>query len=546
MAFSWKELPQPLLSKLLPGSVGKMHLTGLASAALRTGTHGPLGADMLLAAWETDPLDGMLAGQLAQFLPADGGGLRSLFDGLAALWIPDEYLLRLQRQGRWEKLFAVLEDRFVAGSPSLFHLQRAVELGPAERGVAWAAKFLDRAWPKEVTPAVNYARAMLRMVGGDVERARDEMRELGRTLPLPSIPARLGECEYRLGNRERALALWREALAARPWHTSLLLRAYDVAAGLDREVRPLDGPVDILFYTFNKCGELGRALEALAGAGLDAARVTVLDNGCTDDTAAVLARWRERLGDRLTVVSLPVNVGAPAARNWLMHRPGVEPHPWTVFLDDDAVVPEDWLGRLGAAVATYPDAGVWGCKVVDGERPHVIQNADLHPRPAYGEESASGPGEMSDLHHQVLDAGGFDYLRPCLSVTGCCHLFRTEALLESGDFDLVFSPSQFDDLDHDLRLALEGKLPVYQGHLPVLHMKRSGKLAQQAGAAFASGQANHDKLRAKYAGEPWERVRDVAGQAVLRDIIRKDGALDEIPGPADAGADKQKQGNRHA
>jgi hypothetical protein len=526
MAFPWKELPLSLRSKLLPGSVGKMHLTGLASAALQTGTHASLGADMLLAAWEADPLDGMLAGQLARFLPADGGGLRSLLDALAGLWTTDEYVLRLQGQGKGERMLAVLEDKLGSGPFSLFHLQRAMELGPAERDAAWAAGFLDRPCPGGVAPAVDYARAMLHLVGGDAERARDGFLALGESLPLPSIPARLGECEYRLGNRERALSLWREALVKRPWDVSLLLKAYDVAAGLDREVRPLDGPVDIFLYTFNKCVELDNALGALAGAGLDSARVTVLDNGCTDDTAAVLARWRADLGDRLEVISLPVNVGAPAARNWLMHRPGVEPHPWTVFLDDDAVVPEDWLGRLGSAVAAYPEAGVWGCKVVDGERPHVIQNADLHPRPDYGGEGGFKPGEMSDLHHQVPDAGGFDYLRPCASVTGCCHLFRTGTLLESGDFDLAFSPSQFDDLDHDLRLVLEGRTAVYQGHLPVLHMKRSGKLTQRAGAAFASGQANHDKLRARYAGEPWERVRAVTGEAVLRDLIRKSDALD--------------------
>ena len=405
MEFSWKELPRSLESKLLPGSVGKMHLTGMASAALQTPAHASLGADMLLAAWETDPLDGMLAGQLAQFLPADGGGLRGLFDGLAGLWAPDEYLLRLQRQGRWEKLFAVLEDKLGTGTPSLFHLQRAVELGPAERDVAWAAGFLERSRPHSVAPAVDYALSMLRLAGGDVERARDGFQALGEILPLPSIPARLGECEYRLGNRERALDLWRRALAARPWDVSLLLRTHDVAVGLDREVRPLDGPVDIFLYTFNKCGELERALKALARAGLETARVTVLDNGCTDDTAGVLTRWQADLGDRMEVISLPVNVGAPAARNWLMHRPGVDPHPWTVFLDDDAVVPADWLGRLGSAVAAYPDAGVWGCKVLDGERPHVIQNADLHPRPDYGGEDAFKPGEMSDLHHQVPDAG---------------------------------------------------------------------------------------------------------------------------------------------
>ena len=48
---------------------------------------------------------------------------------------------------------------------------------------------------------------------------------------------------------------------------------------------------------------------------------------------------------------------APAARNWLMHLPEVREACWAAYIDDDIHLPPDWLPRLGAAAARYPEAG---------------------------------------------------------------------------------------------------------------------------------------------------------------------------------------------
>ncbi len=45
-------------------------------------------------------------------------------------------------------------------------------------------------------------------------------------------------------------------------------------------------------------------------------------NGCTDHSAAVVAKARERFPNNpVECIELPVNVGAPAARNWLLALP---------------------------------------------------------------------------------------------------------------------------------------------------------------------------------------------------------------------------------
>ncbi len=202
----------------------------------------------------------------------------------------------------------------------------------------------------------------------------------------------------------------------------------------------------------------------------------MLDNGSIDGTAAVIDKWEAESKTRddlpLTRFDLHVNIGAPAARNWLLFHPQIAEADFAAFLDDDALPPQDWLLKLGAAIKNYPDAGAWGCKVVDAPNPRKLQSVDLHIK---NERGADGPQlRTTDIQLQTMDYGQFDYMRPCGSVTGCCHIIRMDDLGKTGGFDIRFSPSQFDDLDRDLRLCLQNKVPVYQGHLRVRHLKRTG------------------------------------------------------------------------
>lgn len=102
----------------------------------------------------------------------------------------------------------------------------------------------------------------------------------------------------------------------------------------------------------------------------------------TDATADVMRVWGDRMGrDRFVPVRLAVNVGAPAARNWLMQLPQVAACEYTAYLDDDAAVPADWLRHFARAVALRPEAAAWGCRVVDWHSPGLVQSAALHMVP---------------------------------------------------------------------------------------------------------------------------------------------------------------------
>ena len=551
--FDWSGLPEGLRYGLLLGGEGKLHLAGLAQRALARPETLRLGLDLLLAAWEAGPLDGGLAGAVlrldrqARFLAK---AQRGLLEAVAGHWEQPEDPAQLATlsglaAGRDHAgLLHWLGQRQRAEPGNLFWTQHLLDTAYLLADWPRVEAVLAGGWPEGTQDIQRKIRADAAFQQGDFEAAID-FYGAARTLRISM--SRAASAQAALGRTGEARAALGRAQARSAWNVNLLLRLHDLrflaaAPGGDsspmRGLHPGAAPgsgaqaacgaggaghglgrVAVCLYTAGKALEIEATLAALAASAAveqGGARLVVLDNCSPDATPRVLAAWKERLGEGLEVLSLPVNIGAPAARNWLMAHPAVTGSDFTAYLDDDALVPPDWLARFGVAVAAYPQAGVWGCKVVDLPVPARIQNTDIH----FLESGEDAPA-FSSLCTQDLDFGQFDYLRPCLSVTGCCHLFRTSELLASGGFDIRFSPTQYDDLDHDLRLAGAGRMPVYQGHLRVAHARLSGALLNQNPAATANSQGNLEKLAGKYPGEERERLRRLDGEAMLEDVLRK-------------------------
>ena len=141
--------------------------------------------------------------------------------------------------------------------------------------------------------------------------------------------------------------------------------------------------------------------------------------------------------------------------------------------------------------------------------------------PVAGAAGQAPPPGLADLCGQDLDYGQFDYIRPCLSVTGCFHLLRTDRLAGDGGFDIRFSPSQYDDLDRDLRRAQSGGHAAYQGHLRVLHARLSGALLHQDRAATGVSQGNLLKLWAKHPGDARAALQAADHAALASDLAAK-------------------------
>ena len=117
--------------------------------------------------------------------------------------------------------------------------------------------------------------------------------------------------------------------------------------------------VSVVVATFNRAPLLGPLFDGLRAQSLDLARfeVLIVDDGSTDETAAVLARELERGGLDLQVISREENGGLAVSRQlgWRTARANL-----LAFTDDDCVPDPGWLEAGLAAAEREPGAIVQG------------------------------------------------------------------------------------------------------------------------------------------------------------------------------------------
>jgi len=337
---------------------------------------------------------------------------------------------------------------------------------------------------------------------------------------------RLGEGQ---AGREGLAALF----AALPWHTHLGLKLHDLLSP-----RPVASPEDtaravILIYSWNKAGLVRQTLESLARTDYGGARILALDNGSSDGTGEAMEACAGLFPpEALRVIRLPVNVGAPAARNWLIAQGEVQAAEFAVFLDDDVLLPERWLCRLLGEAQARPGAGAAGCRIVSATPPPCLQSADYQLFAPTGQARTirEVPEHVNvfDNCAGALDVGLFTYARPATHVSGCCHALRVDVLRELGGFDIRFSPTQFDDLDRDLRSAIAGRPAAYAGDVAIAHVQHSSLAKAKGPAAMGQVFGNKIKLEGKYAREAVDAAFRAGLDALWDDLGRKWRALSQV------------------
>jgi len=293
------------------------------------------------------------------------------------------------------------------------------------------------------------------------------------TMPLSEIFLNLvAECFVKHGEIDQAIACYQESLKFDPNQTPIKHRIAELQsptladAGL---VQKRD--VVICLYSWNKATDLGKTLASLAQTDIGPAKIRVLLNGCTDHSEQVVETARELFPDNdLEAITLPVNIGAPAARNWLGSLSEVKKSDFVAYIDDDVQLPSDWLAHFLTVMERHPDTAVVGGKVVFGSEPRMIQYL-------YRSFSVIRP-EIIKLTDpcQVcqFDAGQYDFVCTTHSVMGCCHLLRTSHMPDGIQFDIRYSPSQVDDIAHDLKLRLDGYEVRYCGLVKCVHHQNTG------------------------------------------------------------------------
>ena len=498
--------------------------------------------EFLLAAWEEDPLDGDLAASLLQLegrRPCFDLELKQILTLVSRHWAKPETIANYQAYiaaKQFEQGLVLVRQALREAPDNLFWRQQAITLCEM-LGHAQLAQVFLKSGPTGLAPLFAFLRGNMHFQLGNWEQAEKEYSSAPENMLLPY--ERRAEALERLGKIEKASGLRSLVLRQKPWHTTLALRTYETFRKQPLLSTLPKASTAVLTYSFNKAGNLDGCLESLAASsGWD--KIFALNNGSTDQTAVVLQAWENKIGkDRFQIIPLPVNVGAAAARNWLITEASRYSFDFAAFLDDDVLLPPDWLDCFATARSLFPGAGVWGCRVVDSAAPYLAQSADMHILP--GEqtappEGASRPDDtsmacyepftVSDLHNQVADFGQFNYIRPCDSVTGCCHVFPLQKLVECGLFDLQLSPSQYDDLAHDIRLLSQGGHACYQGSLAIRHAKRSGRIVRMDRTAYGNWFGNKFKMLRMFDLEDIEAVRNAGDLRLENDLTEKMRLLD--------------------
>lgn len=410
------------------------------------------------------------------------------------------------------------------GSLTLLEYSLMVSLSTGE--IDW---FRDFYASLKLTPLLRQiVDALIQFYLGEWDLAAKSYKQMLTSYSSPGLLYRLGECLYRSGDSD-AISIFRSAYQKAPWDSGLILRLADMYEGLDRPGDYPQGKGVILVYSWNHAKYLKETLNYLHASDLGTAKILVLNNGSNDDTSSILTNMSSLFRDRLRCISLPTNIGAPAARNWLLQEPEAIDADWVVYLDDDALVPKDWLKHIGAVLNVYPNASIVGCQVNSAYEKLFVQSADLHFKSDILNGMSLQTPFLDTFFSNIIDFGYFKYIRPCLSVTGCCHWLRREDISKIGGFDIIFSPSQFDDLERDLRAYSNNQQIIYNGHICIKHKKLSGSSLNQRQTSSIKGNLvklcniiNTEKVQSMRKNDFTAVFNHLLNKIIKLDILSKD------------------------
>lgn len=223
-------------------------------------------------------------------------------------------------------------------------------------------------------------------------------------------------------------------------------------------------PVFVSIVTFNDSRWLAPCLESVFAQSV-AAKVTVFDNGSTDNSQEVARRFPVEL------VASAQNLGFSVAHNRNMLS---DDSPYVLILNPDAFLERFFIERLLAVFQEVRQTGMAGGKLlrlnaagklaIKGELP-IIDSTGVYFTPAQ-RHFDRGSGEP--------DKGQYEKRQLMFGITGAAVLYSREMIEDIRFGDEVFDEDFFayrEDADLAWRAQLRGWKAVYEPRAKALHRR---------------------------------------------------------------------------
>lgn len=215
--------------------------------------------------------------------------------------------------------------------------------------------------------------------------------------------------------------------------------------------------VAVILLNWNNLSDTLQCLEQLQRLDYPQAclEIIIIDNGSNDDSATALAQL-----SGITFIPSETNLGFAAGSNLGLRHFLAGDAPYALFLNNDTLLPPDFLGILVDWLESHPDCGIVAPKMNFASDHQKIWAAGgkFHRPRILG--SLAGLGEP--------DQGQWDQPRPVDFVPGTCLLLRRSLLQSIGLLDDRFF-FYHEDVDFCLRARQAGYSIDYQPASVIYH-----------------------------------------------------------------------------
>ena len=197
--------------------------------------------------------------------------------------------------------------------------------------------------------------------------------------------------------------------------------------------------------------------------------ILVVDNGSTDGSVELL---KEKFPE-VSILVLEKNLGYAGGNNRGFASLKPDPPEFVIFLNNDTIVDENFIGPLVKQLLTHKKASQTVPKIYYENDPKLIWYA--------GGIVNLWTGSIYHLGIRQYDGPAYSKTHKTKYATGCCFCMRYEEFKEFGGFDEAF-PMYSEDVDLSLWIRAAGKQVWFVPDSKIWH-----KVSASLGGAFSFG-----------------------------------------------------------